>query len=257
MPIGTAGAVFNAGAGRSSSRRAWRHAYGRIYGCSDLHTHIRWRAIRRVVDPHGSMVDVGCGDGMLTLELARRFTSTSVRGIDVDPGAIAQADRTRTGIGVHNASFECADVGQIHFDTVGSALLLDILEHVDDDESLVDRLGSAVPPGGRVVVSTPTPNFPRFFGREFHEAVGHVRDGYEPGDVADLLKHAGFVVDSSTYYTRLPSSLVCSLYYRYLWRGKLGVLASPFLNALSYLDLVWPWDRGASSILVVATKRAA
>ena len=257
MPIGSAGSVLAASKGTTPLRRTWRRAYGTAYGCSDLHTHIRWRAIRKVIETRGSVVDVGCGDGMLTLEWAKASPSVSVRGIDLDVEAIRQAEQTRLGLGAHNVRFEVADVSTSDLGSTDSVLMLDILEHVDADWELLRSASRAMRPGGRLVVSTPTPNFPRFFGREFHDAVGHVRDGYWPEELASALNAAGFDVEAISLYTMLPSSLVCSLYYRWLWRGKFGVLFSPVLNALSYLDTVWPFKRGASSVLVVARRSAA
>jgi ubiquinone/menaquinone biosynthesis C-methylase UbiE len=257
VAIGTASAV--AGARRVNARfERWvRLLYGRVYGDSDLHTHIRWRAIRRQVADSPTVVDVACGDGSITLELARAKPQAKIRGIDFNEEAIASARRRQSDTGITNVSFEVGDVNDIAFGSVGQALLLDVIEHIDDDRALVASVGRAVEPGGRIVISTPTPNYPRFFGREFHEAVGHVRDGYHPDQVADLLCTAGFSVETVRHYTRLPASLCCALFYRYLWKGKSGLVLSPVLNAISLLDFLWPWNRGASSILVVGTKSAS
>jgi 2-polyprenyl-3-methyl-5-hydroxy-6-metoxy-1,4-benzoquinol methylase len=234
--------------------RAFRIAYARWYGNSDLHTHIRWRAIRRAVVPAPSVVDVGCGDGVITIEIARTFPGVVVQGIELDPYGHAAAEQTKRELGIENVSFVAGDVSTLDFEAVNAALLLDVLEHLPDETHLLGSLGRAMEPGGTLIISTPTPNYPRFFGREFHEAVGHVRDGYSPAEVARLLEPAGFTVTAASYYTKLPSSLVCAIYYRYLWRGRLGMLLSPVLNAVSWLDALWPWRTGASSILVTATR---
>jgi 2-polyprenyl-3-methyl-5-hydroxy-6-metoxy-1,4-benzoquinol methylase len=269
VPVGSAGALIGARRDRGSPlRHAFRVAYAHLYGCSDLHTHIRWRAIRRaivplspkdlpgriVVDRPPTLLDVGCGDGIITLEVARRFPQMIVRGIELEPDGVVIAERTRTGLGLENVSFFVGDVNTFDFDRADAALLLDVIEHLPVESGLIERLAKVLKVGGTLVISTPTPNYPRFFGREFHEAVGHVRDGYSPDNVERLLEPAGFVITGSKYYTRLPSSLVCALYYRYLWRGKLGMLLSPLLNVVSWLDILWPSRVGASSILVTAKK---
>jgi SAM-dependent methyltransferase len=223
---------------------------------SDLHSHIRWRAIEPKIPPVSNLIDVGCGDGALTLEVAQARPQASVRGVDLDAKAIAIAENTRKDLGVDNISYECADVRSMPFGTVDGALLLDIIEHLDDDHTLFTSLGDAVKAGGFLLISTPTPNFPRFFGREFHKAVGHVRDGYTRRQIESLLEVGKFELESCSYYTKLPSAAACALFYRYLWRGKLGVFASPLLNVVSLLDCVWPSTRWACSILVVARKKS-
>lgn len=230
--------------------------YGFVYGDLDPHTHIRWRAIRRQVERLPSTVDVACGDGTITLEIAERMPTMSIRGVDVNPRAIEQAEQRRNDVDVDNASFEVCDVADVDLGTVDQALLLDVLEHVDDDIGLLADVSRAVKPGGRIVVSTPTPEYPRFFGREFHEAVGHVRDGYTLQELSALVEQAGFEVESADHYTRLPASIACAPFYRSLWKkGRLGIAVSPLLNAVSFLDYVWPWTTGSSSVLVAGVKR--
>lgn len=253
MSLGSAAGVLAARHTRSPLRRFARKAYARLFGASDLHTHIRWRAIRRAIPQADSILDVGCGDGLLTVEVARRYPQSSVVGIDLSPKSIEGAEKTRQDLGTGNVQFRIGDVRGEAFGSVNGALMLDIIEHIDDDAALLKAVGEAV--RGFVVISTPTPDFPRFFGREFHEAVGHVRAGYWPEQLAAMLDDAGFEVVSQRYYTKLPSALVCVLYYRFLWRGKAGLVLSPLLNLVSLLDYAWPFNGWACSNLVVARKR--
>lgn len=236
--------------------RRWpRVAYARLYGDSDLHSHVRWRAIRHAVVAAPELLDVACGDGTITMEIARRFPQTTIRGVDLSESGIARAEQLRRDAGLANVSFECGDVTDADLGAASAALLLDVLEHITEDEKLLAAVSEAIGPGGWIVVSTPTPNFPRYFGLGFHEFLGHVRDGYDAPTLTDLLEAAGFEVESVRYYTKFPASMCCAVYYRRLWRGRAGFALSPLLNAVSYLDLVWPFRRGASSILVVARKR--
>jgi len=192
-------------------RRYWRYFYNRWFGMSDLHSHIRWRAIEPKIPPVTNLIDVGCGDGALTLEVAQARPEASVRGVDLDAKAIAIAEKTRKDLGVDNISYECADVRSMPFGTVDGALLLDIIEHLDDDHTLFTSLGDAIKAGGFLLISTPTPNFPRFFGREFHKAVGHVRDGYTRRQIESLLEVGKFELESCSYSTKLPSAAACAL----------------------------------------------
>jgi 2-polyprenyl-3-methyl-5-hydroxy-6-metoxy-1,4-benzoquinol methylase len=192
---------------------------------------------------------------MITLEVARMFPRAQIQGIDLSPTAIQTAERTRLAFAVENAQFSVGDVSAIQFGSVDAALVLDVIEHLEDPSILVGSLGRAVRTGGRLVISTPTRPFPRVFGREFHQAVGHVRDGYRVEEIARLLAPAGFHVDASVHYTKLPAAIGCALFYRFIWKYKIALVLSPVLNALSLLDRVWPSTRGACSLLVTATRR--
>ena len=236
--------------------RTIQQVYGYVFGDPDLHTHIRWRAIRRHVVAAPETIDIACGDGTITLEIANAMPGTSIRGVDVNPEAIAVAEQRRRDTNVTNAAFEVGDVTDLRLGTVDQALLLDVIEHVEDDAGLIGSAGRAVRKGGRIVVSAPTPAYPRFFGREFHSAIGHVRDGYTSHEISRLLEDAGFTVDSAEYYTKLPSTLACAPFYRVLWKkGRVGMAFSPLLNAISFLDYVWPSSTLSSSVLVVGIKR--
>jgi ubiquinone/menaquinone biosynthesis C-methylase UbiE len=255
MAVGREPALVRA-RGERGVERFIQVVYGRAYGDPDLHTHIRWRAIRRHIIDTPQTVDIACGDGTITLEAASALPGTSIRGIDLNAEGIAIAEQRRQDTNVTNVTFEVGDANDLRLGTVGQALLLDVLEHVDDDAAVLASVGRAMKPCGRVVVSTPTPQYPKFFGREFHEAVGHVRDGYTLPQMSRLLDEAGFDVETATYYTRLPASIACAAFYRSLWkRGRVGIALSPLLNAISFLDAVWPWTKRASSLLVVGIKR--
>lgn len=70
----------------------------------------RWKEIRRIVDfrPTDEVLDVGCAEGLITLEVAKLVAR--VHGFDVRPARIAEAERLVAERGVANATFEVASV---------------------------------------------------------------------------------------------------------------------------------------------------
>jgi len=242
-------------------RLAWNLYYG-IYGTPDLHTHIRWRAIKRFVDFNATCaLDVGCGFGIISLELALTNPRMKVIGIDLSVEAISQANAIKDALGLRNVEFHSMDATAVYpyeenyFDLV---LLIDIIEHIPNPQIAIPNVSRVLKPGGDVVISVPTPNYPKFFGYEFHKEIGHVRDGYWHEEIEDLLDHHGIRVTEYSYYTWYPASLACALFYRYLRKNKWGALASPFLNLVSHLDAMWPirWASVACSLVVKAKKAA-
>jgi ubiquinone/menaquinone biosynthesis C-methylase UbiE len=98
-------------------------------------------------------LDVGCGDGQVTLELARAVGRDGrIVGIDIDEGALAVAREAAQQAGVR-AEFVCADAAEPFrldaFDLVYSRLLL---SHLADPVAALRAMRSAVRAGGWVAV---------------------------------------------------------------------------------------------------------
>jgi SAM-dependent methyltransferase len=75
----------------------------------------RWDEVRRLADlrPTDSVIDVGCAEGLITLEVAKLVDR--VHGIDVHDSRVAEAKRLAVERGVQNATFELASVIDYRF----------------------------------------------------------------------------------------------------------------------------------------------
>ena len=92
------------------------------------------------------------------------------------------------------------------------AILSDVLEHVPEPGLLLSHSIYGVAPGGMLFISVPTPRYPKVFGRQFHDAVGHLVDGY---DVDALLSMMPLVLSRlSASTTPFLASLSCFIFYR-------------------------------------------
>ena len=109
------------------------------------------------LSPNSRVLDLGCGHGRHSIELARRGYRTV--GIDLVPGFIelARAEAAREGLG---AEFVCGDLrdfaSPLEFDA--AICLFDAFGfHVDADHSLIlDRCLVALRPGGRLLLDVRT-----------------------------------------------------------------------------------------------------
>jgi len=83
-----------------------------------------------------SLVDIGCGAGLILLELQKKFPSTRFSGFDIAPAAeqFWAAPRSN-GISLQVADFLEMEIG--NFDV---ALVLDVVEHLQDPFSFLARL---------------------------------------------------------------------------------------------------------------------
>ena len=98
-------------------------------------------------------VDVGCGGGHVTIEIARRVgPGGSVLGIDLDEALLGLARSTASELGLDNITFRvCAaeNLSETGLDLVFSRLLL---MHLRDPERMVSLMATAIRSGGIVAL---------------------------------------------------------------------------------------------------------
>ncbi len=108
--------------------------------------------------PFTSLLDVGCGEGKLLLELRPRFKLERLKGIDLSERAILFAKAFNFNNGV---DFTVEDIANLR-ETFDCITLIETVEHISDSEipafiqAIFDHLAS----NGTVIVSVPTTNFP-------------------------------------------------------------------------------------------------
>jgi SAM-dependent methyltransferase len=96
--------------------------------------------------------EVGCGEGELTLRLAR--SGLEARGSDVSPEVIAEAIRRADAAGL-GVPFKAAGIGELEpgADAAELVVCCEVLEHVDDPVGALERLRSLARPW--LIVSVP------------------------------------------------------------------------------------------------------
>jgi SAM-dependent methyltransferase len=102
--------------------------------------------------PHGALLDVGCGHGVL-LDEARKL-GYDVTGLELSSDAARHARET-LGLDVHEVPLERFDPGGRKFDVV---MLADVIEHLEDPVGALDRCYDLLADGGVLVVVTPDPS---------------------------------------------------------------------------------------------------
>jgi 2-polyprenyl-6-hydroxyphenyl methylase / 3-demethylubiquinone-9 3-methyltransferase len=102
------------------------------------------------------LLDYGCGAGYFSI-LSAKAGAACVVGVDAEADALAAARHFADQEGVSDhCFFVCGDrlpssLTQAPFDIV---LIKDVIEHVEDDDSLLQSAAGVLVPGGAIVVST-------------------------------------------------------------------------------------------------------
>lgn len=100
------------------------------------------------------ILDIGCGDGKVTAEIARSVPRGAVVGMDASAEMISFARKTFPPRKLANLKFQVTDAREIKssqkFDVVFSNAAL---HWVDDHEAILRGAASVLKPGGRLVIS--------------------------------------------------------------------------------------------------------
>src|SRR5262249_53020386 len=103
--------------------------------------------------PGLSVLDVGCGPGTLTAEIARRVAPGHVVGMDINAEMVGAAEAAHAPSRVPNLVFYTGDVREsawnAEFDLVNAAR---VVQWMPDPERALARMARAARPGGLVVV---------------------------------------------------------------------------------------------------------
>lgn len=145
----------------------------------------------------GKVLEIGCGNGNVLRHLHQTCAGHMVVGMDAFEEGLRLARRRNCPRLVRGDATQHPFRSQ--FDLVG---IFDVLEHVPDDERLLEQIRGILRPGGVLVITVPAR---KSLWSYFDEASGHCRR-YELDELRGKLQQAGFEVEYLTPYmlTLLP-----------------------------------------------------
>jgi 2-polyprenyl-3-methyl-5-hydroxy-6-metoxy-1,4-benzoquinol methylase len=182
----------------------------------------------RLVNAQGSiasgdtLLHVGCGDGYLDPFLSTRFKR--VVGVDINFLELQNAAWSRKGTEI---SYVLIDGFVLPFASgiFDEIVSIDVLEHAEDDEALLEEMSRVLKPGGRLTLTVPNARYPLTFdpvnyalshagGRHLPLGMwgfGH-RRLYEVESLCGLLERAGVSVRNVTRISHHLVGLVENAY---------------------------------------------
>ncbi len=130
------------------------------------------------------VVDLGCGDGTLTIEMAR--FAKSVIGIDYNPDALVSARQRINRLNLSNITLMAENVSQLSLksESIDVVFFSQSLHHLEDPKSGFKEAVRILKPGGRVLVMELAVHQENWV----LEKLGHKWLGFEENDLLENMK---------------------------------------------------------------------
>ena len=149
---------------------------------------LRYLEARLPLPRSARVLDVGCGTGTILESFSRRYQAS---GTDVAPQAI-EFCRRRGLTELHLGPLEQYP-RSAPFDLL---TMLDMLEHVEDDGSLLQAAHRLLRQGGHILVAVPA--FPSLWSK--HDEILHHKRRYTRRALRRVIEGAGFTVEHLTFF---------------------------------------------------------
>lgn len=220
-----------------------RSAYAEMAAIDEGHWW--YRARRRIVSdvitrfvapPAGAQIaEIGCGTGSNLPVLEKFGTLTAV-----EPDAPARewaAKRSNATIveGRLPAGLPLADA------SLDLAVMLDVLEHVDDDVAALKAVASKLKPGARFLLTVPA--LPILWSP--HDEEHHHKRRYTASSLRDVMDKAGLKIEMMSYFNTLLFPMIAGIRWLKNLTGDKSVdtgMPPAWLNAT--LEAIFALERG-------------
>lgn len=166
--------------------------------------HYLLQNLARDIEPGFDVLDIGCGNGVLSLYCAKR--GCHVLGIDISEKAAEASQIAAGNLGLSkHATFKAVPLEDLPDDQAYDLVVLsEVIEHIPDDVAAMKKIACILKPGGKVYITTPSSyalahrlRLLLFRHDDFDRRVGHVRR-YTKESLAALVQEAGLKQDYLT-----------------------------------------------------------
>lgn len=223
--------------------------------------------------PGMQLLDVGCGPGTLTVDLARQVAPARVVGIDSTPAVLAEASASAEESGVTNVEFEVGDAYELQFRAAAFDVVHahQLLQHLSNPIAALVEMRRVLRPGGLLAVRDSDYGGFVWFPRDplldrwlalYHEVT--TRNGAEADagrHLLDWVQRAGFENASASSSTWTFTGAASRQWWSELWAER--VAQSAFAEQadaygltdaeeLTAIAAAWrQWGRHTNAVFIV------
>jgi len=244
--------------------RGFKGAYLRCCGLPDVRLHLSAAYALRLGDalPHSTVLDLGSGNGALTIAMTAAWHPVRVMALERDERAVDYARRLQRQLGARQVEFRVGDIERADLgDGYDLVTCLAVLQFVRDIPAFLHRVARCLRPGGHLLLQTGEQWKPRGLMRfaRFRRdvpAFGEVHEGFEVEGLGRMLAAAGFDHPRVLHALKPASRLAKDLFYISRAQSPLAFrLLTPALNLTTAFDPWWP-GTGPMLFLVAASTSA-
>jgi len=200
------------------------------------------RQLTRIGHPIKKALEVGCGHGIVR-QLVERDLGFAVDGCDLNRRALEMAASSKGRVLV----YDIFDRNPALLEAYDLVLLMDVIEHLDDDLGFLSAALEHLKPGGIVAINVPAH---MAFYSKYDEVVGHKRR-YNMGRIKWLFRHTKIEPLSIAYWglTLLPLLFARKIVLRFVSReqtihtgfSEQNVVTRKILRIIQRLELSAPF----------------
>jgi SAM-dependent methyltransferase len=233
----TLGAFFN--------RTSWlRKIFYRLLDLLLLrawHVHRELRNWVKKAPQKAHILDAGAGFGQYTYYLSNFSSSYSILAIDLKEEQVCDCNAFFRKIGRENVLFKVDDLTTfVKEEAFELVLCVDVMEHIEEDVTVLENCHKSLKQGGMVLISTPSDQG----GSDVHEDSDssfieeHVRDGYAVEEIKEKFKRAGFSKFEVHYQYGKPGQVAWRISMKWPMQllniSKLFLIVLPFYYLITY-----------------------
>jgi len=163
--------------------------------------------------PNDMILDIGCGPGDITFEIARK--TQLVYATDISEGMIKAAKQEAVKLNISNIQFIKTDLIDTNFQTGSFDVItaFNMLQYIPDKQHLYDKILEFLKPQGLFISSTPCL-------RERKSAPRYILKGlttlkivpdilfYKVSELENEMKDSGFTIIEATDLAKLPERFI-------------------------------------------------
>lgn len=241
-------------------KTAWKDLVLRVLGYPNVIRRIQAPVIMKMLEPEEgeAVLDVGCGGGFFTYEIARRC-KVSI-GIDWNMNSsLSFAMRKQPKVAYVKGDVQNLPFASEKFDKI---LLSSVLQMVEDDRKLLNECYWVLKEEGMLILSVPVEyiHFKRLnqLKPQLKERFGSLGKGYYSYDeVVRLLEAGRFEIVDSEYSPKRWGSLIFEttlfLWYRFGFPYS-SLFLFPLLYPVAYFDMFASSKQKGNEIIIKARK---
>ena len=180
-----------------------------------------------------SFLEIGCGTGFVISAISKQFPNSKLSGSEYFEEGLLYARHRSPGV-----EFIQMDARSIPYESELDAIgVFDVLEHIEEDEVVLQQIYKALKPGGVVLITVPQH---RWLWSAVDEYACHVRR-YNANEIHEKVRKAGFEIIRSTSFvtTLLPAMYLSRLLQRNSVDVKIDAKAELRINPI--LNKFFEW----------------